>query len=188
MNNTLSKVFIFAVGAAIGSVTTWKFVETKYKKIANEEIASVKETFSRGHRIEVKPVDEVANVEEDKEYTPTEEDLAKLKDTIATNGYRDYSTKKEKKEDVDVDTPYVISPEEFDENDDYDTVSLTYYSDGVLADEQGNIIEDVDSLVGKDSLNHFGEYEDDSVFVRNDRLMTDYEILADTQRYVDIYR
>ena len=28
----------------------------------------------------------------------------------------------------------------------------------------------MDEIVGKESLNHFGEYEDDSVFVRNDRL------------------
>ena len=37
------KLFIFAVGAAIGSAVTWKFVETKYKKLADEDIASYKE-------------------------------------------------------------------------------------------------------------------------------------------------
>ena len=41
----LSKVFIFAVGAAIGSAVTWKLVKTKYEKIANEEIESVKEIY-----------------------------------------------------------------------------------------------------------------------------------------------
>ena len=86
-----------------------------------------------------------------------------------------------------MDEPYVISPEEFDENEDYNTVSLTYYADGVLTDERDNVIVDVDSIVGEDSLNHFGEYEDDSVFVRNDELQTDYEILLDTRNYGDIY-
>ena len=82
--------------------------------------------------------------------------------------------------------PYVISPDEFSENEDYETESLTYYSDGILADDRDNII-DIDMVVGRESLNHFGEYEDDSVFVRNEELKTDYEILLDTRRYSDIY-
>lgn len=46
----LSNVVIFAIGAAIGSLATWKFVKTKYEKIANEEIESVKEIFSKNRR------------------------------------------------------------------------------------------------------------------------------------------
>ena len=84
------------------------------------------------------------------------------------------------------DGPYVISPDEFGNEFDYEEVSLTYYADGVLTDDQDNIIEDVEGLVGLDSLNHFGEYEDDSVFVRNDALQTDYEILADLRNYSDV--
>ena len=49
------------------------------------------------------------------------------------------------------------------------------------------MISDVDNVVGKDSLSKFGEYEPDSVYVRNDREKTDYEILADTRCYSDIY-
>ena len=40
--------------------------------------------------------------------------------------------------------------------------------------------------IGKDSLTHFGEYEDDSVFVRNDRLKADYEILMDQRTYAEV--
>ena len=86
-----------------------------------------------------------------------------------------------------MDRPYVIPPEDFGDVDiDYETKSLVMYADGVLVNEYGAIIEDVDNLVGKDSLNHFGEYEDDSVFVRNDRLKTDFEILLDNRNYKDI--
>ena len=81
------------------------------------------------------------------------------------------------------DRPYVISPDEFGELDDYDLISLTYYADEVLADDIDEIVEDVDDVVGLDSLTHFGEYEPDSVFVRNDRLKADYEILLDERTY-----
>lgn len=79
--------------------------------------------------------------------------------------------------------PYVIPPEHFGEMDDYEKISLTYYADGILTNENDEPIEDIESTVGTDSLNHFGEYEDDSVFVRNDVLGCDYEILLDQRRY-----
>lgn len=188
MKNNLNNLLMFTAGAVIGSVVTWKLVKTKYEQIANEEIESVKEVLGRGHRTEIDPMDEIDD-DEDEEYTPSEEDIAQLKETISTNGYRRYSTKKEEKEEEDVDKPYVISPEEFAriDEDDYEIVSLVYYADGVLTDELDNIIEDVESMVGEDSLTHFGEFEDDSVFVKNDRLQTAYEILRDTSRYDDVY-
>ena len=84
--------------------------------------------------------------------------------------------------------PYVICPEEFGEMDEYETESLTYYADGVLTDDFDNEIEDVDDLVGEESLSTFGDYEDDSVFVRNDKYKTDYEILLDDRKFSEIIR
>lgn len=191
MNDTLSKIFIFAVGAALGSAVTWKFVETKYKKIADEEIASVKAVYSKktipADRIEAgkMPID---ISKKEPEYKPSEADLIKLKEKIETNGYRDYSIKKDNKkvEEEDDMEPYVIPPEDFD-TEDYQVESLTYWNDGVLTDEFDNVVFDLPGTVGEDSLNHFGEYEDDSVFVRNDRTRTDYEILLDTRNFKDVY-
>ena len=80
----------------------------------------------------------------------------------------------------------VVSPDEFGEIDEYEKISLTYYIDGSLADDNDELIEDVDGTIGFESLNHFGEYEDDSVFVRNDRLKCDYEILLDQRNYSDV--
>ena len=66
------------------------------------------------------------------------------------------------------------------------TISLRYYGDKVLTDEDDVIITNVDEIIGEDSLTHFGEYEDDSVFVRNDEMKADYEILLDLRKYYDI--
>ena len=74
----------------------------------------------------------------------------------------------------------------FVDDEEYEQISLTYYADGVLADENDEVIEDVEDAVGIDSLNHFGEYEDDSVFVRNDARKCDYEILLDQRTYSEV--
>lgn len=89
-------------------------------------------------------------------------------------------------EPMDSERPYVISPDEFGEDEEYETETLFYYEDGVLTDRSENVIENVDEIIGIDSLSHFGEYEDDSVFVRNDKLHVEYEILRDTRNYADI--
>ena len=185
MNDTLNKVFIFAAGAVIGSAVTWKIIKTKYEQIANEEIESVKERFRNR---EVYTGNDSESYEEVEGDTPSEK--KKYADILDGNGYRSYSKPKgsenEIKEEESVDGPYVIPPEEYDEND-YETESLTYYADGVLTDMYDNIIEDVEGTVGTDSLTHFGEYEDDSVFVRNDERQIDYEILLDSDKYYDKY-
>ena len=84
--------------------------------------------------------------------------------------------------------PRIISPDEFGDQDGYDKVSLTYYSDGTVTDDDDRAMNEneVEETIGKDSLTHFGEYEDDSVFVRNDRLKADYEILMDQRTYAEV--
>lgn len=60
-------------------------------------------------------------------------------------------------------------------------------ADGVLLDDMNEIVDDIEETVGEDSLEHFGEYEDDSVYVRNDAKKCDYEILLDQRNYQEIF-
>ena len=83
--------------------------------------------------------------------------------------------------------PFVIPPEEFGQMDDYEAESLMYFEgDDVLTDDWFNVIENVDGLVGKDFAEHFGEYEDDSVFVRNPMFKKDFEILKDERTFESV--
>lgn len=183
--NKAGSLFIFVAGAALGSFVTWKLLRDKYEQIAQDEIDSVKEVFAKKESCDnEEPV--LAEESEHNEKPSIIEYAAKLQE----NGYTNYSDSENKaivhKEENDsVLEPYVISPEEFGEIEEYDKVSLTYYADHVLADDNDDAIEDVDDVVGTESLSHFGEYEDDSVFVRNDRLKCDYEILLDQRKFME---
>ena len=177
----------FIAGAGIGSVCTWQLLKRKYELIAQEEIDSVKAAYAERESVEkagksfVKGFRDGLKVAEDR--TPKDVDDMDFK------RYTDYSkTVEEKKGEAFVEKPYVISPEEFGEFEEYEKISLTYYADEVLADENDEEVDDVEEIVGKGSLNHFGEYEDDSVFVRNDRLKCDYEILLDQRNYSDVVK
>ena len=182
MNDKLSSVIIFCGGVFIGGFLTWDFFKTKYEKIADEEIASVKETFE--HR-EPRP---------DKNYKV--EETLKGNDAyvniIDSSGYRNYSNtaietdKKGGTADMELKQPYVITPEQYEDNVDYTKVSLTWYNDEVLEDDWGNVL-DPDDVIGSDALKTFGQYEKDSVFVRDDDEQIDYEVLLDTRSYKETY-
>lgn len=174
MNDKLSSVIIFCGGVFIGGFLTWGFFKTKYEKIANEEIASVKETFNN-YKVEeaLKGNDAYINI-------------------IDSNSYRNYSNtaietdKKGGTADMELKQPYVITPEQYEDNVDYTKVSLTWYNDEVLEDDWGNVL-DPDDVIGSDALKTFGQYEKDSVFVRDDDEQIDYEVLLDTRSYKETY-
>ena len=192
INDTIKNLLIFTTGAAIGSAVTWKFLKTKYEQIAQDEIDSVKEVFSRRFEEESEDIDESDDEDEEYNYEPTEEDKASSNNIIKEMKYTSYSKKKNKNskrkhsknEDEEL-VPYVISPDDFGDNG-YDTESFTYYADDVLANDYDEIIEDRELLIGNYSLSSFGTYEEDIVHVRNDETQTDYEICRVNEKYSDV--
>lgn len=183
---------LFIFGAAVGSTVTWIYAKKKYELIAQEEINSVKEVFSKR---------ENGNAVKEAEFNKQEEkpDLKEYASKIHKNNYTNYSdtdgesetkreTGKQDERNKNGYFTYVITPEEFGEFDDYEKVSLSYFDDQILADENLDIVDDIEETVGIDSLTHFGEYEDDSIFVRNDERKCDYEILLDHRNYEDVIK
>lgn len=185
----------FGIGAVAGAAASWYFAKKKYEQIAQEEIDSVKQVFSSMKAADL-PKDDIQEndmVPRTKAPEPKDDrDMMTYATKLNEEGYTNYSNMEIAMPDVETEKfvkserPYIISPEEFDELDDYEAISLTYYADDVLADDMDYPVEDVDSVVGTDFASHFGEYEDDSVFVRNDRLKADYEILKDERYYSDV--
>lgn len=167
MINKLGSVFIFAIGAAIGSVVTWRFVKAKYERIAKEEIESVKEVFS-------KRTDPIRPLEEGKTKLET---LENYSDTLKTLQYNINESK----------VPYIIDPGDLGNGEfDYDLISLNYYSDGVLTDDFDIEIANAEEIVGTESLSLFGDPEQSTVYVRNDKLKAEYEIVYCDEKFSDI--
>lgn len=184
----MNKKFVFGTlafiaGAAGGTLVTWKVLRTKYDKLIQEEVESVKEYYKGKYSDEeyFDPFD--ANDANDGDDTKgydeeySDEDYEKYKEI--SDLYSKSNNKTVEKKMI----PYVIPPEEFDTIDDYDSICLTYFADGILADDAYRVIFDSDEKLGEDFASHFGEFEDDAVFIRNNALKCDYEIILDTRQY-----
>ena len=198
MKVKLINVIMFATGAVIGSLATWKYAKTKYERIAQEEIDSVRNVFRERAAIKSRmeedrhedyASDELKGNEDELYYRVTDTEKHEYMD--AASRYMSTAdgsiVENERKEGGTymATKPYVISPDDFGELDGYETTTLTYYADGVLEDDYYIVIdeEEVDAMVGMDSFNHFGEYEQDTVFVRNEKRKTDFEIQRDLRKY-----
>lgn len=167
MNCTLNNIVWFTAGATISFVVAWKLLESRFERITQEEIKDVKERFSR----------RLKEMSDEQIY-----------ESLASQYSGEQNEKKEVKEiEPEMDYIRVISPDEYGENgDEYDLLSYTYYADGVLADEMDEPIDDIESIVGNEALDTFGDHDTNSVFVRNDRNRCDYEILRDTRKYSEV--
>lgn len=167
MNGKL--IFAFGLGAAAGAVVTYFFMKRKKK-----------DDFMWAD-----------DWEEETEESTTKESSEKVtcfdnkwKSDRPRTAYNDIYRKKYGTDDAsptEEDYPmYIITPEEYASREGYEAESLYYYKNGVLTDEDDNVIPNMEEMVGEDAVNHFGEYEEDVIHIRNDDLETDYEI-----QYVD---
>ena len=194
MKSKLFNVLIFTVGAAVGSAVTWKVMKSRYERIVQEEIESIKDAFaSRAEEATDDGQNETKQINweelEDLDKSELEEDFTAADRMQYAQIANKYAGEKGGANDMANDgarDPYVIAPYDFGELDGYDQIELTYYEgDDVLEDEEYNVITNRNELIGADSLFTFGEYEEDAVFVRNDRLKADFQILKDYGTYAE---
>ena len=156
MNN---KVLIFSLGVAAGAVVSWFVAREKYRKIADDEIASVKEVFQRKKKEEAEEKETYCGLVDAYDTESVDDDLAEDKD--------------------DSMLPYIIEPEEYGNKADNECTVLMWYGDDILTDTYGVNVDDIVNTVGREFIDHFGDNpeEPDVVYVRNDRLEMDYQIL-----------
>lgn len=177
----------FIIGAAVGATTAWFVAKQEYEKRMNEEIKSLRK-IPEDDILENK-VNPDAEDGGDSDDSPNEADMMEYAKRVKESGYVSYEAPVPTKDEKNAgEKPYVIRPEDFGELDGYEKITLLMFADGVLADEDENVVDDVDGTVGCESLNTFGKYEEDSVYVRNDAKKFDYEILLDQRRFRDIKR
>ena len=201
MNSNVKTLISFFAGGLVGTAVTYIFVRQRLERSYIEATDSMRRVYADLIAKEV-------GYKTDEEGGEDPEVLAKLnrekpdimesaKKVSETHQFVDYSKHQKEKTVADVEAEplpktkpakpnyYTISPEEFGDYEDYTSIFLTYYADGVVADTQDVIIEDdeIAESIGSDFADYFGEYEDDSVHIRNDIFKCDYQILADTRTF-----
>lgn len=179
----MNKPLIFVGGLLAGTITGFFigkiFYKKKYEYLANEEIESVREAYQNDVSADDTPFD----------ISPSKnENLSNIKSYGEI--INEYSSKKEMPPVEEAMTKsYIISPDRFGEECDshgneYALITLLCYKDGIITYEDSNdICTNAYEILGCDPMDHFGEYEEYTVYIRNDELCIDYEILFEPNYY-----
>lgn len=196
MNKTAYGILMFVSGVMVGATVAIKLVKTKYEKRANEEIESVREYYASKRadavKDEIKQLEEIAN-KDDEDKIEAYVDLVEKSGYGATSDCEDEVETTKFVKTKNKNNTILITPEELGEEVEeighaFDITTLIYYADGVMTfHEDEGIVDDIEDLVGTEFKDHFGDYENDAVFVRNFRNETDYEIIKDDDAYYDIW-
>lgn len=186
-------ILIFGCGAAVGAAVTNKILKKKYEVILEEELKEVR-AWRKAARTpdprcteeEINGIDKDGFISDDSifipEQSPPDDDPDEEEDQRIyeyESISREYSGSNKR--------PYVIPLDSFtDEMIGYDKITLGYYEDDdVLVDDNEDMIDDVDYVIGHDALDRFGDgsEDDDVVYIRNERTGADYEVIRHHKSY-----
>ena len=190
MNNKIFIFISFLIGGGIGSFITYKIINDKCNERANAEIESVKQVYKELSNKKLLTND-TNSIEKELIHKNSIVDIHvdetdKIKNYA--NMYKSNNDVKPEKKEIRDDSsgdPYIISPDEFN-NSEYEATTLFYYKDNVLADDDYNMVGNIEDTVGYSALRRLDKYDQDCIYVRNDKLKTDYEILVDERNYNDV--
>ena len=190
-----------AVGVVIGFFVGYRLNRAKIRaeafKESEEEVEKIREMYRDSARVvrdrDVKP--DLDQVIEERQYStanPVEEEerptrppvpveppqtVIKLDTGKSKNARWDFAEELATRSE---EQPYIIHQDEYQGNETgYTQEVLTWYAgDNVLTDEQEQPIANADDVVDLNHMSKFGHGTDDFnvVFIRNDRLRTEYEI------------
>ena len=192
---TLTAAVSAAVGGVAGYYIAMKRLETKYNKIAEDEISEMRSHYDAKIRAseEKKPIEEVmaehgyttvTEGPDEKLFVKVEPAEEEPESQNIFDANWDYAAELEKRTD---DVPYVIHKDEFfAQEKDYTQVTLTYYEgDDTLCDERDSVVADQDATIGLGNLSRFGHGSGDPniVYIRNVELSIEYEVVHSDGKY-----
>lgn len=185
-----NKALIFIGGAVTGSLVSWYFTKKKYETLAENEIAKMREGYRKKNkeladRARVKPnISEVVN---DRLTIPKEDvDLSEKEENLIAKYAEESEPTGEENISPNDDIIEFIDDGEFASMNGYEKVNLVLYEDDVLANEMSDDIVLVEDTVGQQAIDDFKHYNPEAFYVRNNQLMTEYEITRDHRTYEEV--
>lgn len=187
MSNFFKSLLLFGLGAAVGGFGSSLYFKKKYREDLDHAAQQIKKDLANERRKE--SGDLICESPEEKAKTAQE------KPSIVNymNMYKEgtVETDKESWNKPKASPTRIITEKELysDDGNQYIGVTLTLYSDGILADSDMNVVKNVKEIIGDDILERFyGTNEEESMLVRNDETMMDYEIIKSSDLYTEVVK
>ena len=199
----MKNVLIFLIGAAAGAGAMYLALRKKVEKEINKALSEIdedkygkeenktteepeqkesepgKRDLTAYHEV-LKKVDYTKAAPATEEVTTMTESVEKSVEELTEKAQEIVGKPKAKKTKV----PKKVTPDEFDATNDDGKMTLTYYADGVLADDEDNVYDPVETMGATNFKNFKATY--DPVYILNYANGIIYEVVQDNRKYSDI--
>ena len=173
---TVKDILVFALGVGVGIGASYKFINDKLTAKHEEAIAkekeSIKKTYSEYYgKNESEDKKKTEEAKEKKDKKAEDNVVEKYEELAAEYSEEVASTVTESVKDV----VYEITDDEYGEIG-YEELDLFYYRNGVLTDDNDEIMEDVEIATSIGSREILDNRKSDGTYcyIRNDELQIDY--------------
>lgn len=210
MNRSIIYVGVFVAGGGSGFLVARQLLVKKYTDIAESEIDSMREMFERQRRELLNIPDDSSKIVDawgkDVTIDPDESNFRHLPSVSVRSSIDDNKYEQAKKnynilakveeeptpdelveaviqEVIDQSKPYLIDDVQYaEECDHFAKLSLVYYLDGVLCDENEEMLDDVVHTIGQPAYDLLNNHPV-NMWIRNELMSVDYEIIVLHQDY-----
>ena len=175
---TVKDILVFALGVGVGIGASYKFISdkltAKHEEVIAKEKESIKKTYSEYYKkTESKDDRKTEEVKEEKPEKAEDDVVEKYEKLVAEYDAEVASTATatpEVKDDV-----YEVTDDEYGEIG-YEELDLFYYRNGVLTDDNDEVMEDVEIATSIGSTDILENRKSDGTYcyIRNDELQIDY--------------
>lgn len=195
----IKESIIFVVGAAAGAASTYFILKERFEQQANQEVeeakAYYKELYSTGAVINTENAEELPEPIEEKvvKVDPMkrkeEKEEPDYNDIIDKLNYNKYSTDVPDSEGArrPAKKPYQISMDDYNvDTTQVKKIISCFEEDGICMDnDTKEILENVAKDIGMDNIELIGMNGEDEIYVRNEQLGIDYNIVSEPGSYED---
>lgn len=184
----MKSILTFIAGLAIGVGVTYVIQKNRYEEMVKEEIDDLRDHMKeKKTKVSSEYGDTCDDKKETEECDFNEERLKREVEYEHELKKHNY-TSNDDSETEKFNAPYVVTPEEFASLSGWEVISYNYYDDDIIANDDNEELdeENISWTLGMSTEEvqaQFGIYEDDSVYVRNEQLKTDFEILRQNENY-----
>lgn len=175
---------------AVGFTVGYSVSKKGFDKQLSKEVEELNKYFEEKNNKPILGTSPNTTVEEKKE----EPAKSSIPITTETSNVMDYYKNKVLMEeakiqnsspDDDYDIELLEDMQDYDSliSEGYDSMHLTYYSDGYIVDDQGYMLDAIDTTIGYDAVTAISDHVSDGLYVANHKLLTVYEIDTELKRY-----
>ena len=200
-----TKAICFIAGAAFGGVTAWYFTKKKYEALNEKDAESFRNKYmelkeeyekkggscngqekpedikKRNDELVESMLEGVKKIQQEHKYTNYSDSEKKEEESSGVRG------SEEMKKKIDIEK---ITQNEWDDDTEHHKCGITLYMDSVFTDDDDKKMDDgyLSETIGIDIRDELLNSEElGTVYVRNHKLKTDYEVLCVAERWSDVH-